>query len=132
METVGIIFCITLAAIVFAVLWVAIVVVVARTGQYIYEYFSKRKYTHKRLPLWQKVHLCEHPLAPMRRALCNNTVLVRAIDINGKYTTPQIGVFEVVGRKWDLWHNGEPIIGFTAGDDIEVIWLDKFTTKKQK
>lgn len=130
MELIGTIFCITLAAIVFAVLWIAIIVVVARTAQYIYEYFAKRRYEHIGLPLWQEITLgndCDERRIPPTLAL------VRSKDSLGAYRRPRLGFFfESKTNCWELWLDGKVEQTFYSGDQVEVIWVNKFTTKRDK
>jgi hypothetical protein len=131
METIGTIFCITLAAIVFAALWVIILIAIGTATKYIWLYVCCKEYKDNKLPLWQKVTLKDdHYVEPMMSLYCGR-VLVRHRTKGGGYSKPQVGEFDHIASTWNLLNNGEVVATYHAGDDIEVIWVDKFTTKKK-
>jgi hypothetical protein len=107
METVGTIFCITLAAIVFAVLWITVLIAIGTATKYIWLYLCMKEYKDNKLPLWQQVTLkADHYIEPMMSLYCGR-VLVRHRTKDGGYSKPQVGEFDHMGDAWSLFNNFE-------------------------
>jgi hypothetical protein len=58
-------------------------------------------------------------------------VIVKSKDKNG-CNEYNLGFFKDFGDRWELWHFSTKVAAYERGTEIEIIYVDKFTTKKQR